>query len=263
MNNTALITGASSGIGKELARRHASKGGDLIVVARRLEALHKLKAELEAEHNVSVVCIAADLTEPETPQNIYEQVQSRDAEVDVLINNAGFGGHGKFHERNWKRDEAMIRLNVMALTELTHLFVKDMLVRKRGMILNVASTAGFLPGPLQAVYYATKAFVLSFSQAIAEELRDENITVTVLCPGPVATEFTSVADMEHVVAFKNASSPASVAEVGYEAMIKGKLVAINDWKLSLMLNWIVPFLPRRTVLKLSRRLMEKRGRPLP
>ena len=121
----------------------------------------------------------------------------------------------------------------------------------------MASTAGFLPGPLQAVYYATKAYVLSFSQAIAEELREENITVTALCPGPVATEFTTAGDLEGVDAFKNAASPVSVAKVGYNAMKQGKLVAINDWKLSLMLNWMLPFLPRQTVLKMSRKSMEK------
>lgn len=257
MKNTALITGASSGIGKELARLHASAGGDLIVVARRLNVLEELKSELESKHQVKVLCIAADLTHSNAPREIYDQVKSDELEVEVLINNAGFGGHGKFHEREWGRESAMIGLNVTALTEMTHLFVKDMVTRNRGKILNVASTAGFLPGPLQAVYYATKAYVLSFSQAIAEELREENITVTALCPGPVATEFTTAGDLEGVAAFKNAAAPASVAKVGYEAMKRGKLVVINDCKLSLLLNWIVPFLPRRTLLKMSRRSMEK------
>ncbi len=257
MKNTALITGASSGIGKEMARLHAAEGGDLVVVARRQSALEELKSELESKHNVTVVCIAADLTKHDAPQQVYDQLKSNGVEVDVLINNAGFGGHGKFHERQWAREEAMIGLNITALTQLTHLFVKDMVGRKRGKILNVASTAGFLPGPLQAVYYATKAYVLSFSQAIAEELREENITVTALCPGPVATEFTTAGDLEGVDAFKNAASPVSVATVGYNAMKQGKLVAINDWKLSLMLNWMLPFLPRQTVLKMSRKSMEK------
>ena len=257
MKNTALVTGASSGIGKEIARIHAAKGGDLVIVARREKALEELKTELEDKHGVSVVCIAVDLTADDAPQTVYDQVQSQNIEVDVLINNAGFGGHGKFHEREWAREKAMIQLNIKTLTEMTHLFVKAMVARKRGKILNVASTAAFLPGPLQAVYYATKAYVLSFSQAIAQELREENITVTALCPGPVATEFTSVGDLEDVAAFKNAASPASVAQVGYDAMMKGKLVAINDWRLSFMLNWLVPFLPRWTVLRMSRRSMEK------
>ncbi len=132
-----------------------------------------------------------------------------------------------------------------------------MVARKRGRILNVASTAGFLPGPLQAVYYATKAFVVSFSQAIAEELQEDNITVTALCPGPVATGFSNRAGLEDVETFKNAAASADVAAVGYNAMLQGKLIAINDWKLSFLLNWLLPFLPRRTVLRLSRRAMEK------
>lgn len=202
-------------------------------------------------------CISADLTDPAAPQRIYDQVGADGIEVEILINNAGFGGHGKFHERPWSRDKEMIQLNVMALTELTHLFLQGMVQRKRGKILNVASTAGFLPGPLQAVYYATKAFVVSFSQAIAEELREEHVTVSALCPGAVATEFSSVGDLQDVPAFKNMASPASVAEVGYQAMKRGKLIAINDPKLSLMLNWILPLLPRRMVLRMSRQAMEK------
>ena len=206
---------------------------------------------------MQVVCIAADLTDDDAPQQIYDQLKSENIEIDILINNAGFGGHGKFHERELDKEKAMIQLNIKTLTELTHLFVKDMVARQQGRILNVASTAGFLPGPLQAVYYATKAYVLSFSQAIAEELREENVTVTALCPGPVATEFTKVGDLEDVAAFKNAATPASVARVGYDAMTSGKLVAINDWKLKTILYWMVPFVPRRMMLRMSRQSMEK------
>ena len=257
MSNVALITGASSGIGRELAKLHASQGGDLIVVARREGALKKLKSELESAHGINVLCVSADLTDLDSVQRIYDEVQQQNIEIDVLINNAGIGGHGKFHERPWEKDKSMINLNIMALTAITRKFLPDMVAQKRGKILNVASTAGFLPGPLQAVYYATKAYVLSFSQAIAEELKEDNITVTTLCPGPVATGFTDAADMEGVAAFKNAVTPASVAKVGYEAMQKGKLVVINDWKLSFMLRWIVPFLPRRMMLRMSRNAMEK------
>lgn len=257
MSNVALITGASSGIGQELARLHASQGGDLVIVARREEALNKLKSELESAHGIKVLCISEDLTDLNSVQRIYDEVKQQNIEIDVLINNAGFGCHGKFHERPWEKDKAMIDLNITALTGITRIFLPDMVTQKRGKILNVASTAGFLPGPLQAVYYATKAYVLSFSQAIAEELREENITVTALCPGPVATGFTEVADLEGVAAFKNAVTPASVAKVGYVAMQKGKLVVINDWKLSFMLRWMVPFLPRRMMLRMSRNAMEK------
>ena len=153
----------------------------------------------------------------------------------------------------------MIELNIRALTELTRLFLPAMVERKSGRVLNVASTAAFMPGPLQAVYYATKAYVLSFSQAIDEELRSlgANVTVTALCPGAVATEFVAASDLQGNDLWKNARSAASVAQVGYEAMMKGKLVAINELSLNFLLNWIVPFLPRRTVLKMSRRAMEK------
>ncbi len=257
MNNTALITGASGGIGRDFAKIHADNGGDLVIVARRQDVLEELKAEIEKEHGVKVLCIAADLAEQGAVQRIYDEVKRQGIEVEILINNAGFGGHGKFHERNWADDEAMIQLNITALCALTHAFVQEMVARKRGRILNVASTAGFLPGPLQAVYYSTKAFVVSFSQAIAEELSDSNVTVTALCPGPVATGFTDRAGLEGVSAFNNAASPKDVAQVGYDAMLRGKLIAIDDWKLAMTLNWMVPLLPRRTVLRMSRATMEK------
>lgn len=259
MKRVALVTGASSGIGKELARIHASKGGDLVIVARREQALDDLRHELESEFSVSVHCIAIDLTSPEAANQVYDQVSAKGIQVEFLMNNAGFGGHGKFHEREWDKDRSMIQLNITVLTELTRLFLPAMVERKRGRILNVASTAAFIPGPLQAVYYATKAYVLSLSQALDEELRSSNanVTVTALCPGAVATEFVASSNLEGNDLWKNAKSPASVAQVGYEAMMKGKLVAINEFSLRFMLNWIVPFLPRRTVLKMSRQSMEK------
>lgn len=259
MKDTALITGASSGIGKELARLHASRGGDLVVVARRDEALAKLSEELQSRHGVQVRCLAIDLSDPASPQQIYDQCQAENIEVEYLINNAGFGGHGRFYEREWEKDKAMIQVNITSLVELTRLFLPAMVARKRGKVLNTASTAAFLPGPLQAVYYATKSFVVSFSQAVDEELRsaDANVTVTALCPGAVATEFVSAGDLEGVDVFKNAKSPASVAKVGYDAMMRGQLIAINQFSLKFMLDWVVPFLPRRTVLKMSRRTMEK------
>ena len=259
MKQVALITGASSGIGKELARLHASKGGDLVIVARREQALEELQQELESQHGVSVKCVALDLTDPAAPGQLFEKVTADGIEIEYLMNNAGFGGHGNFHEREWAKDKAMIQLNITALTELTRRFLPAMVERKSGRVLNVASTAAFIPGPLQAVYYATKAYVLSFSQAIDEELRSvgANVSVTALCPGAVATEFVAASDLEGNDLWKNAKSAASVAQVGYNAMMKGQLVAINELQLSIMLNWIVPFLPRRTVLKMSRRTMEK------
>lgn len=259
MNNTALITGASSGIGKELARLHASKGNDLVIVARREQALSDLKFELESQYGVQVVCIVADLCDPESVKHIFNQCEANSFVIDYLINNAGFGGHGRFYEREWEKDEAMIQLNIISLAHLTRLFLPGMVARKKGKILNTASTAGFLPGPLQATYYATKAFVVSFSQAVDEELRSAKtgVTVTALCPGPVATEFVTAGGLDDVDAWKNAPSPASVAKVGYQAMMKGKLIAINQFSLKFLLYWVLPLLPRRTVVRMSRQSMEK------
>jgi len=257
MTNTALITGASGGIGEELARLHAKKGGDVILVARSKTKLNELANELIHLYSIKALVIAEDLSDPQSAQRIFDQTQALGVQVDVLINNAGFGGHGKFHERDLSADQAMMQVNMTSLTGLTHHYLQGMVERNQGQILNVSSTAGFLPGPLQAVYYATKAYVNSFSLALAEEVKDRNITVTALCPGPVATGFAQAGDLDGVGAFKNAKSPESVAYVGYKAMEKGKLVAINEKGLSFMLNWVVPFLPRKVVLKLSRQAMEK------
>lgn len=258
MQEVALITGAPSGIGKELARIHASHGGDLVVVARREDALLALKSELEEKYGFSVRCQAADLTQPNAPRQLYDWVSDSQIAVQYLVNNAGFGGHGYFHERNWQRDHDMIQLNVVALTESTRLFLPDMVTRKSGRVLNTASTAAFLPGPLQSVYYATKAYVVSWSQALDEEMRSlgVDVTITALCPGAVATEFVAAADLHGNEMWNNAATPASVAEVGYNAMMRGKLIEINDWKLRFALHWIIPFLPRRMVLRMSRKSME-------
>ncbi|MDX1284022.1 MAG: SDR family oxidoreductase, partial [Draconibacterium sp.] len=196
MKNVALITGASTGIGKEFANIHAEKGGDLIIVARRLEKLEELKTELEKKHSVKVLVIAKDLSLAEAPKEIYDEVKAAGIEVEYLINNAGFGGRGKFHEREWDKDLAMINLNVLALTALTRFFLPDFVKRNSGKILNVSSTASFMPGPLQAVYFATKAYVTYFSNAIAEELHDTKVTVTNLMPGATETEFAQVSGMD-------------------------------------------------------------------
>ncbi|NEP84752.1 MAG: SDR family NAD(P)-dependent oxidoreductase, partial [Okeania sp. SIO3B3] len=172
-------------------------------------------------------------------------------------NNAGLGGHGKFHARDLATDQPMMQVNLVSLVNLTHLYLQGMVSRNSGKILHIASTAGFLPGPLQAVYFATKAFVVSFSQAIAQELADTNVTSTALCPGAVATGFVQAGNLEGNSMWDNAASPQSVAKCGYEAMMKGELVKINEPSLSFMLNWVVPFLPRKTVLKMSQRTMEK------
>lgn len=257
MTNTALITGASAGIGEELARVHAEKGGDLILVARRKERLESIATELRAEYGVQVQVIAADLAKPGAAKKLMADVDALGMQVDVLINNAGFGGHGKFHESGLERDQRMMQLNMVALTELAYYFSQGMVERGAGKILNVGSTAGFLPGPLQAVYYASKAYVNSFSQAIANELRGTGVTVTVLCPGPVATEFQEAGDLDGVKGFDLAADARSVALCGYRAMERGELLAVNDRKIRVLLEGVLPFLPRKSILWMSRKTMEK------
>ncbi|MEW9897182.1 SDR family oxidoreductase [Chitinivorax sp. PXF-14] len=254
---TALITGASSGIGLELARIHAKKGGDVVLVARSRDKLESIKQELQAQYGVTVHVIAEDLADPASADRIFSATEALGLAIDVLINNAGFGGHGKFAERDLAAEQAMMQVNMVTLTKLTHHYLKGMVARRRGRILNVSSTASFMPGPLQAVYYATKAYVTSFTQAIAEEAREYGVTATALCPGAVATGFVAAGNLQGVAVWKNAKSAESVALCGYEAMERGKLVAFNEGKLRVMLDWIVPLLPRKAVLKMSRQAMEK------
>lgn len=250
MKNVGLITGASSGIGRELARIHASKGRDLVIVARRKEELEKLKAELEMNHGIEVLAIVADLMTPEGPTYVFDEVKKNGIKIDFLFNNAGLGGYGNFHDRPLQQELDMIQLNVKALVELTHLFLPEMIKSKKGKILNTSSTAGFLPGPLQTNYYATKAFVNSFSAGLDQEVRRHGITVTALCPGPVKTEFESVAGMSGSNLFKNAASAESTARKGYNAMELGKLEVITDLPMKIGIKTMLPFMPNRIILKL-------------
>ena len=196
MKHVALITGASSGIGKELARIHAKQGNDLILIARREKELMELKQELKTNFNVTVLVIVKDLSEPGAPKEIYTETNNSEIEVEYLINNAGFAGYGLFHERTMEDDLNMLNVNITSLMLLTKLYLPDMVARRSGKILNVSSTASFLPGPMQAVYYASKAFVTSFSQALSEELKDKGVTVTALCPGLVNTGFIESSGMQ-------------------------------------------------------------------
>ncbi|RPE64869.1 hypothetical protein EDD53_2633 [Pacificibacter maritimus] len=258
MPHTALITGASSGIGKELARYHASLGGDLILTARRKGELEALKSELEAKHSITADVFAIDLGAKGGAEALIKAVGDAGLQVDILINNAGFGGHGLHVERDLDAEQAMIDLNIRALVTLTHTFGRKMCQQGSGKILNVGSTAGFLPGPNQATYFATKAFVNSFSQAIDQELRPKGVTCTVLAPGYVETGFATAANLEGTQMVKGGgASAASVAKHGYDAMMNGKLVTVNDPKFSFLVNWIVPLLPRRLVLKLAQKSQSK------
>ncbi len=257
MGKLALITGASSGIGLELAKIHASKGDNLILVARREQLLLGLKNKLENEHGIKVHVIVKDLAQPNAGEELYAQVKSEGLQIDYLINNAGFGGRGKFHERPWEKDKDMINLNVMALVTLTRLFLNDMTERNEGRILNVASMAGFVPGPLQAIYFATKAFVVSFTEAIGNELSDTNVTVSVLCPGPTDTEFFEVANINGVrTSMRGVASANDVAVVGYDGLLSGKTIAIPGLMNKVLLLATRVF-PRALTTKISRFMMEK------
>lgn len=257
MKKIALITGASSGIGKELARIHAEQGGDLVIVARSAGKLNQLKEELESKTSAKVTVVVKDLTLVNASQEVYEEVKKAGIEVDYLINNAGFGGQGKFHERAWEEDLAMINLNIVALTALTRFFLPDFVKRNSGKILNVSSTASLLPGPLQAVYYATKAYVTSFSNAIDEELHDTNISVTALLPGATETEFAKVSGMDKTDLFNNTFSAREVAQAGYDGMIEGKLnvMAGLTFAQRLMMRSI-PFTPKKMLLSQIRKMQE-------
>lgn len=257
MSNTALITGASGGIGMALAREHAQRGGDLVLVARSEKPMLAFQQELQTKHGIKVTVFTADLMDPEAAQTLFAETQAAGIQVDVLINNAGLGGHGKFYDRKLTDDLNMIQLNITSLTALTHLYMQGMVSRGKGKILNVSSTASFMPGPLQAVYYATKAFVTSFSQAIAEELKGTGVTVSALCPGPVKTGFQDRGDLKGVKAWDKAKTAEQCAKIGYKGMERGELVIFNEGQLKFMLNWVIPFMSRKTVLKMSRQFMEK------
>jgi short-subunit dehydrogenase len=257
MKKVALITGASTGIGKELTHIHAENGGDLVIVARSIDKLEQLKTDLEKKHSVQVLVIAKDLSQQEAAGEIYSEVKNAGIEVEYLINNAGFGGRGKFHERPWEQDLAMINLNIVALTALTRFFLPDFVERNKGKILNVSSTASYMPGPLQAVYYATKAYVTFLSNALAEELHDTNVTVTALLPGATETEFARVSGMDKTDLFNKTASARSVAQDGYNGMIKGKLDVVSGLtSAQKIMMAMIPFTPKKMLLSQIRKMQE-------
>lgn len=256
---TALITGASSGIGLELAKLFAADGHDLILVARSKDALEKLAQELTGKHKVKARVLSVDLSLSSAANEIYEQLSG--VEVEFLINNAGFGIFGMVAETKESNLLEMMQVNIVALTQLTRLFLPDMIKRKRGRILNVASTAAFQPGPLMAVYYASKAYVLSFSEALANETKGSGVTVTALCPGPTLTGFQKRAHMEDsnlVSGNLPVMDAAGVARVGYRAMMKGKTLVIPGMT-NRLLAFSVRLGPRKLVTAIARHLQERRN----
>lgn len=253
---TALITGASGGIGYELSKLFAADGYNLILVARSGDKLKQIAEELAKAHHISVTPLAKDLSDPKAAAEIFDAVEAKDIQVDVLVNNAGFGLQGAFASADWDETLQMLQLNIVALTTLTRLFLPGMLARQSGRILNIGSTGSFAPVPLMAVYGATKAFVLSFSEALAEELRGSGVTVTALCPGVTYTGFQERAGVANIGLVQlGGMSAADVAGIGYRAMQRGRAVVVAGF-----FNWLmafsIRFTPRVLVRQLSKRMME-------
>ena len=249
---TVLITGASSGIGLELAKCFAAEGSDLVLTARNRDALQSLADELRRTHKIEASVLPADLSLPETPERIFKELQGRGIVVDILVNNAGFGAWGRFAGLPLQRQLEILQVNITALVHLTGLFLPGMLQRRRGGILNVASVAGFVPGPGMAIYYATKAFVLSFTEALAEELVGANVTVSALCPGPTITNFGKAAQMDKEVRKirMGLMTAESVAAYGIRAFQKKKVVAVPGLQNRLIII-LSRCLPRSMVRKMA------------
>lgn len=258
-HKTALITGASSGIGRELATVFAREGYNLIITARREERLQVIKKELEKRFKCKVHLFACDLAKDNSPKKLYNFVNNIPLEINVLVNNAGIGNYGFFSESDWQRNETMIKLNITSLTHLTHLFLPGLMKQKKAYIMNVASTAAFQPGPLMSVYYASKHYVLAFSEAIANELSDSGVVVSALCPGPTASEFQEVSKMEKSKLFElfTVASSADVAEFGYKAMMKEKRVAVYGF-LNKVGAKVTALLPQKWVTSMVRAIMERK-----
>lgn len=220
---TVLITGAASGIGLALAREFAKHGHDLVLTSRVDSELSDVAAELTSKHQIDVGTLAADLEQPDAPKRLFDSVQREVMEIDILVNNAGLGYRGNFWEIPLENQISILRVNIEAVVRLTHLFLPQMINRNSGRLLNTASIAGFEPGPLLAVYHASKAFVLSFTEALAVELEDTKITVTALCPGATDTDFFPKAGLLETKAFQKGPvmSPQEVAELGYKALMRG------------------------------------------
>ncbi|WP_028402500.1 SDR family NAD(P)-dependent oxidoreductase [Ectobacillus panaciterrae] len=254
---TVLITGASGGIGKELVYHFAKDGYNVAMVARDAKRLAGIKQSLEQEYEIQVTAIAKDISDQEAVAEVYEELQKQGIEIDYLVNNAGFGLFGEFAETDLHQELNMIDLNIKTLTHFTKLLLPGMMKRNKGGILNVASTAAFQPGPLMAVYYATKAYVLSFTEALENELKDTNIKVTALCPGPTKTEFSNRANLHESKLFKSGVMDVKeVAAVAYQEFQKGKGIVVPGFKNKLLAG-AIRFMPRKTVTAIVRTVQER------
>lgn len=258
INKTALVTGATSGIGYELSNLLAKNGYNLVLAARNEQKLTSLADELSQRFSISAWAMPKDLSEPSSPQEIFSDLQDSSRQIDLLVNNAGFNEYGPFSATDLNKEIQMIQLNIISLTILTKLLLPGMIKRKRGQILNVGSTGSFVPGPLNAVYCATKAYILSFSEAIAEELKGTGITVTTLCPGATKTDFARRAKMEDIKLFQTKLMDAKqVAEIGYGALMKGQTTVVAGCGNRLTV-FSLRFTPRNMVAKMAKNLLSRK-----
>ncbi|MBC2579423.1 SDR family oxidoreductase [Clostridium sp. DJ247] len=255
MNKTALITGASSGIGLELAKLFAKDSYNLVLVAREKSKLEEISTDLCKKYSVNITTISIDLTLPTAPEEIFDELRKKSIHIDILVNNAGTQIYGKFQQTNLQKELQLIQVNLVTLTHLTKLAVVEMLKHGGGKILNIGSTGSFAPAPLNAIYCATKAYVLSFSEGISKDLEGAGITVTTLCPGATKTEFSKKAQIENTRMFNTiVMNPSTVAKIGYKALFKGKRVVVAGLYNKLMVI-LIRFTPRWLVLKLGQLLM--------
>ena len=254
MNKTVLITGASSGIGKEIAIVYASKHYNLILVARSKEKLDNLKQDLEKSYQIDITNIYLDLSEQKSAEELYKIVKEKALQVNILINNAGFGLNGNFIEIDINSQAEMLNLNILTLTKLSHLFAKEMLLQNSGHIVNIASTAAFQPVAKFAAYAATKAYVLNFSEAISVELKDKNIKVTAICPGATESNFMDNAGVKNLKLLSVATSK-QVAEFTYKSVSKARVVAIHGF-LNKFMVFFIRFTPRNLIRNVSGKFFE-------
>lgn len=255
--SNVLITGASQGIGLEIARVFAKNGYDLVLVARDKQKLSEVAKEFSRNYKIQVVTVSKDLSEQKSYFELYNLMKKQGLQIEILVNNAGFGNFGNFSETDLTKEESMIDVNIKALTSLTKIFLQDMLKRKSGKILNVASTAAFQPGPLMAVYFATKAYVLSLSEALSEELKGTGVTVSALCPGPTNSKFQERAGMQNANLFtkRKVMSSEEVAEIAFQGLMKNKRVIIPGSR-NKILAFFGRILPRSIVLQLVKNFQE-------
>ena len=249
-----LITGTTSGLGREFARIFAQNGYNIVAVARNEVLLRQQKQELERQFGVEMVYIVKDLSAEDSAQEVYDEIKHKGIDIDILINNAGFGSFGRYVDVDWQRQKGLASVNMLAVMQLSYLFGKDMDRRGRGKIVNIASIASFQAGPYMAMYYASKAFVRSFSEALHEEMKSSGVSVTAICPGPVATNFERNANMINSAMFTRLRvyTPEVVAARSYRAIMNNKAVYVVGWP-----NKLLVFLTRFCSLKFSRILASK------